>query len=222
MDCLEKAAMATGNEKGFMHADYAQSLYIYAMVSLNFGDADRTIPALKKCLEIRLEVLGRLNSSTAITVGSLGTALLMFRKLEEAETAIRESISIAEEMLGRVHVNTAYAYGALSRCLELQPRLDEATKAQETALRIHEEVALDEAQKIARCINQTASIEDVRTKNVNVLKAARALATLFEATGKDPAEVYKPFGGAQAFEKHLLYATEEEKGPEQVPAQHIM
>jgi len=225
MDCLEKAAIETEKEKGLKHADTAQSLYIYAMVSLNFGKADRAIPALKKSLEIRREVLGRLNSSTAITVGSLGNTLMMSGHFQDAEPFLLESLSIADEMLGKTHTNTAYAHGTLARCYELQKRFDEAIKAQEMALRIHEEVALEEARKKAKCMGENAQdifIDDVRALDLTVLKTARGLANLMQVAGKDPAEVFKPYGGESALQKHLELAEEEERGQQQVPSQHVM
>lgn len=98
---LRQSVENTRKEHGDQHVDTAQSLFILGMMLNNLGKGQEAIGHMYECYQIRRNLLGTRDSSTAVTlriVAGLESDSGMFT---DAEAHFRECIEMANNNLGK-------------------------------------------------------------------------------------------------------------------------
>jgi tetratricopeptide (TPR) repeat protein len=130
-------------------------------------DADLALPIIKKSLDVAIKVYGENHPETAVSHATLGLALFMHDKPEDAQKEIMIAIPMTQRFLGDKHPDLAYELTTLGHILESQSHFEDAEKKFQEALAINEDT-----------FGKT---------HPNIIPALEALKTLYDAKG-DPAK----------------------------------
>jgi tetratricopeptide (TPR) repeat protein len=91
-------------------------------------ESEFAVKVLRKALEMAVKVYGESHPETAVAHATLGLALVLHGKSDEAEKEVRFAIPMTQKYLGDKHPDLAYEYMTLGHILQEQSHLDEAEK----------------------------------------------------------------------------------------------
>ena len=131
------------------------------------AESELAVKILRKSLEVAVKVYGENHPETAVSHATLGLALLLHDKADEAEKEVRLAIPMTQKYLGDKHPDLSYELITLGHILQGQAHFDDAEK---------------------KFLEAEAIEEDVYGKtHPNVVPVLQALKNLYDEKG-DPAK----------------------------------
>jgi hypothetical protein len=123
-DPLRQNVENTRKEHGDQHVDTAQSLFILGMMLNNLGKGQEAVAHLYECYEIRKNLLGTRDSSTAVTLRIVAGLEMDNGMISESEAHFRECIEMAKSNLGKESMMVLELQNLLVSVLERSEQLD--------------------------------------------------------------------------------------------------
>jgi tetratricopeptide (TPR) repeat protein len=131
------------------------------------AESEFAVKILRRSLDVAIKVYGESHPETAVSHATLGLALLLHDKADEAEKEVRLAIPMTQKYLGDKHPDLAYELVTLGHILQGQAHFDDAEK---------------------KYLEAEAIDEDIYGKtHQNVIPVLQALKNLYDDKG-DPAK----------------------------------
>lgn len=128
------------DQYNFSFAEARQMLYkagYYLEIHAQYTQAE---PLLRRLLEIREQVLGRLHPDTALSLDHLAWVYWRQGRFEEAERLYQQALEIREQVLEPTHPDMAQSFSVLAGVYSDQGKYEQVEQLHQRALEIREQV----------------------------------------------------------------------------------
>jgi len=137
----------------------AALMHTMGQVFYNLGLDDRAIPLFEKALNIRQQVLGKLNLETADTRSSLALALARKRDSSSvAEPLLREALEVQRKLLGQEHQHIATTMSTLASLLTKKQEFEAAELMHKEALAMRRKLLGNDHPDVTESLNLLAEV----------------------------------------------------------------